>query len=74
MEAWTSIDKRLCELVDQLRETGYRHTLEVELRLMKIRGDPGKYDFTKFLPEFGEKGVVTIVHDAQVIHSSTHNR
>jgi len=61
------MDKELCGLVDRLYGMGYCHTLEVELRLGKLgqvqnfRGDdPGGYDFTKFLPRFREKGVVTI--------------
>jgi hypothetical protein len=77
MEAWAPIDKLLCELVDRLRETRYRHTLEVELRLTYMEDDPGEYDFIKFLPEFREKGIVTIkdaVHGDRVLHSSTHNR
>ena len=60
MEGWTLIDKQLCGLVDRLRAAGYRHTLEAELRLTGIRDDPGKYYFTEFLPEFREKGLVTI--------------
>ena len=56
-EAWTLVDKQLCGLVDRLRAMGYRHTLEVELRLGR---SPGKDGFTKFLPEFKEKGVVII--------------
>lgn len=46
---------------------GCRHTLEVELRIGRfggleydVRDDLGKYDFTKFFPEFRERGVVTI--------------
>ena len=45
--------------MNRLRATGYRRTLEVELRLMKFmkaeaEDDTGKYDFTMFLPEFRE--------------------
>ena len=76
-EAWASIDKELCELVDRLGATGYRHTLEAELRLTGIKGDRGEYDFAKFLPEFREKGAVTIVdvtwRGDQLLHSSAHN-
>ena len=71
------IDECLCGLVDQLCATGYHHTLEAELRLMMIGGDPGQYDFTIFLPAFREKGVATIIdagHGDRVLHSSTHNR
>lgn len=61
IEAWASIDKELCTVVDRLGAMGYRHTLEAELRLVRIEGDHGECDFTELLPEFGEKGVVTIV-------------
>ena len=77
MEAWALIDRDLCGLVDRLHRVGYRHTLEVELRLMKIGSEPGEYDFTKVLPDFREKGAVTIIDGAggdQLLHSSTHNR
>jgi len=56
-------DEQLCGLVDWLYAMGCRHTLEVELRLKTIRtGDLGKYDFAKFLPEFGRRGIVTFIH------------
>ena len=78
MGQWDFVDDRLCGLVDLLRAKGHRHTLEVELRLMKYEGDPTRvYDFSKFLPGFREKGVVTIidtVHNDRLLHSSTHNR
>lgn len=70
---WVLIDEQLCGLVDRLCVTGYRHTLEVELRFTDIWGDFGEYDFTKVLPEFREKGVVTIIDTAQndrVLHRS----
>ena len=41
MKVWALVDKRLCGLVDRLCAMGYRHTLEVELRLMGIGDDPG---------------------------------
>ena len=71
------VDEQLCGVVDRLRAMGYRHTLEAELRLTDIGGDPGKYDFTIFLPEFREKGIVTIIdaaHGDRLLHSSIHNR
>ena len=74
MEDWGLADKQLCELVDRLRATGHRHTLEVELRLTAVDDDPGDWDFTKFLSEFGEKGVVTIIDataDDRLLYSST---
>ena len=77
MENWGLIDNQLCGLVDRLRATGYCHTLEVELRLTGIYDDPGNYDFTKFLPGFGEKGVVTIIDATdgdRLLRSSARNR
>ena len=59
MEALPLIDEELCALVDRLRVAGYRHTLEVELRLAKAESDPGEYNYAKFFPGFREKGVVT---------------
>ena len=76
MEEWAFTDKALCKLVDRLRAMGYFHTLEVELRITKIGDGPGGYDFTKFLPEFREKGVVTIivaVNGDRLLHSSAGN-
>jgi len=74
VEAWDVIDKALCGLVDRLRATGHRYTLEVELRL-GTGTEIGMCDFTKFLPGFGEKGVMTIVdREDRVLHSSTQTR
>ena len=73
MERWGFVDEQLCGLVDRLRTAGYNRTLEVKLRLAKYEGDPGEYDFTKFLPGFREKGVVTIIdafHGNRLLHSS----
>ena len=58
------IDRQLCELVDRLRVTGYRHSLEVELRRTAVGDDQGEWDPTKLLPEFRERGVVTVVDAA----------
>ena len=58
---WALIDKQSCRLVDRLRTAGYRHTLEAELQLREVGGDPEAYEFTAFLPEFIEKGLVTVV-------------
>ena len=74
---WAPIDGQLCGLVGQLCVMGYRHTLEVELQLTKVEDHPGYCDFTRFLPEFREKGVVTIIdaaHGDRLLHSSIHNR
>lgn len=76
MEGWTQlIDKQLHVLIDRLRVTGYRPTLEVELRLLGIGDELRDYGFTKFLPEFEEKGVLTIIDaaDGGRLHSSTRN-
>ena len=73
MELWTVIDQQLCRLVDRLCATGYRFTLEAELQLMEIGDDPGKYDFTLFLPGFSEKGIVVVidaVHDDRILYSN----
>lgn len=75
MERWASVDKQLCRVVDQLRMMGYCHTLKVEIRLTKISEVPGELDFTMFLPEFREKGVVTVIdvaHSDRVLHSSAY--
>ena len=57
------IDKQLCELVDRLRAKGYCHNLEAELQFRRSGGYPDtiECDFSGVLPEFREKGVVTIV-------------
>jgi len=76
MEGWALVDKEMCGLVDRLRARGYRHTLLAELQLMTVGDDPGKYDFTMFLPGFRKKGDVTIVdigHGDRILHASTHN-
>ena len=73
VEMWSSIDEQLFTLVDRLRTTGYRHTLEAELRLMDIGGGPGEHDFAKILPRFREKGVVIVidVDNGDCVHHST---
>ena len=76
-EGWVSADKGLCELVERLRAKGYHHTPAVELQLMIVGGDPGKYGYTGFLPEFREKGIETIVDTARgdrILHSSACSR
>ena len=73
---WGPIDEQLCGLVDRLNVMGYHHTLEAEVRLTAIDGDYEEYDFTKFLPKFREKGVVTVIDAARdrIFHSSPRNR
>ena len=76
LEDWASVDEQLCELVDRLRMTGYCHTLEVELRLNNTGDITGKYEFTKFLSKFREKGIVTVVDAFQghrILHSFAHS-
>ena len=69
------IDEELCGVVDRLNATGHHHTLEVEVRLAAFEGDHDEYGFSKFLPEFREKGTVTIINSAwdRIFHSSPHN-
>ena len=64
MRAWVSTDEQLCGLVDRLHATGYRHTLEVELRLAGIGSGAEKDYYAEFLPEFREKGAVIITDDS----------
>jgi len=59
VEMW--IDKQLCGLMDRLRATGHRHTLEVEFRFTNTEDGLSKVDFTKLLPGFKEKGAVTVI-------------
>ena len=76
VEHWlVFIDKQLCRLVDRLSAMGYRHTLEAQGRVKTVGGR--EYDFTKILPEFREKGVVTVVDagdNCRVLYSSAHGR
>ena len=77
MELVTWIEKQLCELVDRLRAMGHRHTLEAELRFSRLKGDLSEGDFAELLPEFREKGVLTVTNTSPgggVLHSSTHKR
>ena len=73
MEYWTLIDEQLCRLVDRLRARGSHRILEVELRLTKAGDYPIKHGFTKLLPVFREKGVMTITdaaYEGRILHSS----
>ena len=70
---WTWIDKQLSELVDRLRAMGHSHTLEAELRFTQLK-DLSEYDFTKFFPQFREKGVLKVIdaaHGGGVVYSSS---
>jgi len=73
---WDLVDKWLCELVTRLGTAGYRHTLEVEVRLTEPGDDRRRCEFTEFLPGFREKGVVTIIDAARnlVLYSSAGGR
>ena len=75
LERWAVTDGQLCELVDQLCSRGYCYTLEVELQLEHMAGKLGKYNFANFLPKFGERGIVTIIHtdDNFLVYSSANN-
>jgi len=64
MNVWASADELLCELVARLGRTGYHHTLEVELRLIEAERGFSEHDvdLAKVLPEFRERGIVTITN------------
>ena len=57
MELWASVDKHLCEVVDRLPTTGHHHMLYFP----ELETDPSGNDFTKALPRFREKGIVTVI-------------
>ena len=57
---WISFDDMICGLVDRLRMSGYKHTLEVVFRAQLVDLDE-EVDHDKFLPRFKEKGRVKIV-------------
>ena len=67
---WGFIDREMCGLVDRLRATGYRHTLEAEIQVTMGGCYFGRKDFTKCLPKFREKGVTIITTGDLVLHSS----
>ena len=74
---WTWIDEELCGLADRLRATGYRHTLEAELRFLRITDGTEEHGLTEVLPKFKEKGLVSVFdvdHGGYVFYSSAHNR
>ena len=76
-EDWGLVDKQMCELVNQLSAMGYRRTLEAELRFINPTGNLEINDYTRFLPGFREKGVVTVVDVARgnrILHCSAHGR
>ena len=60
---WISFDDMICGLVDRLRMSGNKHTLEVEFRAQFVNLDEEE-DHDKFLPKFKKKGRVRIVEIA----------
>jgi len=62
---WVSLDDIICGLVDRLRMSGYKHTLEVELRAQFVDPD-GEGDYDGFLQKFKEKGRGKIVEISRV--------
>lgn len=54
---WRMFDDLICELVDRLQMTGYKHTLEVELRaeFVEMCRDP-----EEIMPKFKRKGRVRV--------------
>lgn len=57
---WLPFDDTICGLVDRLRASGNKHTLEVELRV-RIEEFGGEGYQAWFFPKFKEKGRVRIV-------------
>lgn len=55
---WIPFDDVICELVDRLRESGYRNILEVEFQTEFEESGEGR---KSFLPKFKEKGRVRVV-------------
>lgn len=53
-------DDPLCQLVDQLRESGYKRTLEVGLETWRLVEREEGLNFGELLPKFREKGSVRI--------------
>ena len=57
---WTPFDDVICELVDRLQKSGYKHTLEVVFRAEFFNLNE-EVDHDKFLPKFKRRGRVRIV-------------
>ena len=57
---WIPFDDTICGLVDRLRASGNKHTLEAELQIRIEEFDEEGYQVW-FLPKFKEKGRVRIV-------------
>jgi hypothetical protein len=60
--SWMRFDNMLCELIDRLQKSGYRHTLEVELQAEYVELKEGEsLEYQGVLPKFREKGRVSVV-------------
>ena len=58
---WLTLDAGLSSLVDRLRESGYRHTLELEFQItLDLAGRLSDACPDTFLPKFSEKGRVIV--------------
>jgi hypothetical protein len=60
--SWMRFDNMLCELIDQLQKSGYRHILEVEFRAECVELKEGEsLENQGVLPKFREKGRVSVI-------------
>ena len=57
---YKTIDDSLCQLVERLRKSGYKHRLDMVFRIGRIPGGE-ETDFKTFLPRFREQGRVKVV-------------
>lgn len=69
---WIDFDDMICGLVDRLQSSGYKNTLEVELRGDKV-STGGEVSHGEFLPKFKKKGRVRIVRNVSGIASEGSN-
>ena len=59
---WMLLDDVLCELIDRLGKSGYKHTLEVELQAKFVELDKcAVIRYEEFLSKFREKGRVSVM-------------
>jgi len=59
--SYNVVDNCLCQLVDRLKELGYKRTLEVEFQAWRPAEWEAGSDLRKPLPKFEEKGRVRVV-------------
>jgi hypothetical protein len=60
--SWIPFDDMLCELIDRLQISGYRHILEVEFRPDHVELKEGEsLEDQGILPKFREKGRVSVI-------------